>query len=86
MITKSVRFVGGKQDQFGMPTPFCNYFCVASEDASDKTATATAIPISTDAVPLNPSHVYLFGKEQDAMDELLVRLRALPTNRGLREV
>ncbi|TKV69147.1 hypothetical protein FDP08_14115 [Marinobacter panjinensis] len=87
MIKANVKFFGHEQDGYGMPKPYHSYLVVASPWEQQGSGVASVIPLSSDTPALDPPHkMSLQGGPEKAFDEVLVLLRGLPQNKGLKEL
>lgn len=87
MIKANIKFFGDQQDEFGMPKPYHSYLVVASPWQQVDSGVASAIPLSSDAPPPNPAHkLVLQGGPDAAYEEMLLVLRSLSQNKGLKEL
>lgn len=81
-----ISFSGKAKDSYGIPTLCRSYLIMASGEESGS-ATATAIPFSTDApIPDHPEHrLVQSGGPDKALKKILEVVRNMAQNAGLKE-
>lgn len=86
MIKANITFYGIEKDKYGMPKPFNRYYIFVSPFEDDSSYCIASVINFNGSPLLNNPHIMFKGTSEEALHQMMNKLRNLGDNKNLKEL